>query len=52
VIQTVFYYIRSDIEKKARSFRIGVFTVFLVVSFITLLKSIVDVAPVAFLKVG
>ena len=45
-------YVRSDISKKPKSFCIGVFTVFLVVSFITALKSLIDVAPIAFLKVG
>ena len=49
---TILNYIRKDIKKKAKSFRIGVFTVFLVVSFITALKSLIDVAPIAFLKVA
>jgi hypothetical protein len=49
---TILAYIRNDIRKNARSFRIGVFTVFLVVSFITALKSLIDVAPIAFLKVA
>lgn len=52
MIRTILSYIHSDITKKKRSFRIGVFTIFLVVTFIMLLKSIVDVAPIAFLKVG
>jgi hypothetical protein len=51
-LRTIFNYIGSDITKKKRSFKIGVFTIFLVVTFIMLLKSIVDVAPIAFLKVG
>ena len=49
---TIFNYIYSDIQKKKRSFKIGIFTFFLVVTFITILKSVVDVAPIAFLKVG
>jgi len=49
---TVFNYIKSDIRKKTRAFRIGVVTIFIVVGFITMLKSIIDVAPIAFLKVG
>ena len=49
---TVINYIISDIHKKKRSFRIGVFTIFLVVTFIMMLKSLVDIAPIAFLKVG
>lgn len=28
------------------------FTIFIVVSFITMMKSIIDIVPVAFLKVG
>ena len=31
---------------------IGVYTIFLTVSFVTMLKSVVDVLPFAFLKVG
>jgi hypothetical protein len=50
LLLTVLAYIRKDIKKKPTSFRIGVFTVFLVVSFITALKSLIDVAPIAFLK--
>lgn len=50
--RTVINYITSDIKKKKRSFRIGVFTIFLVVSFIMMLKALVDIAPIAFLKVG
>lgn len=52
ILKTVMRYVVADIQKKARSFKIGVFTVFLVVCFITMLKSIIDVAPIAFLKVG
>lgn len=52
MLRTIINFIASDITKKQRSFKIGVFTVFLVVMFISLLKSIVDVAPIAFLKVG
>lgn len=52
MLKTICHYIYSDIQKKQRSFKIGVFTIFLVVTFIMLLKSLVDVAPIAFLKVG
>lgn len=52
LIATIMAYLLSDIRKKKRSFGIGVFTVFLVVSFITTLKSMIDVAPIAMLKVG
>ena len=49
---TIVSYLISEQKKKQRAFQIGVFTVFLVVSFLTLLKSAVDVAPVAFVKLG
>ena len=49
---TVMNYIYSDILKRTRSFKIGVFTIFMVVSFIMMLKALVDIAPIAFLKVG
>jgi uncharacterized Tic20 family protein len=50
--KTIFGYMVSEQSKKARSFQIGVFTIFLVVSFLTLLKSAVDVAQVAFVKIA
>ena len=52
LLSTVLAYIESDIKKKKTNFVIGVCSIFLVVSFITSLKSIIDVAPIAFLKVG
>ena len=38
--------------KKPTAFKIGVFTVFLVVMVITMLKSVVDSAPILFVKLG
>jgi hypothetical protein len=49
---TIFTYMLSELKKKPRSFNIGVFTVFLVVAFLSLLQSAVDIAPVAFLKLA
>ena len=49
---TIVSYLLSETKKKQRSFQIGIFTVFLVVAFLTLLKSAVDIAPVAFVKIG
>lgn len=49
---TILTLLISETSKKQRSFQIGVFTVFIVVAFLTLLKSIVDVSPVAFVKVA
>ena len=51
-LYTIFNYVKSDIKKKQRSFKIGVFTIFLVVMFIVMLKSVVDKVGVAFLKVA
>jgi hypothetical protein len=45
-------YVLKDIKTKPRSFCIGVVTVFLVVSFITALRSQIDIVPIALLKVG
>jgi len=42
----------SDSMKKPTSFKIGVFTVFLVVMVITMLKSVVDSAPILYVKLG
>lgn len=49
---TIVTYLINELGKKQRSFQIGVFTVFIVVAFLTLLKSVVDVAPIAFVKVA
>ena len=45
-------YITSDIIKKKCSFFIGVFSIYLVVSFISFLKSVIDISPIVFLNVG
>ena len=50
--ETIWSYLASDLCKKSRSFCIGIFTVMMVVSFITMLKSVIDVSSVAFLKIG
>jgi hypothetical protein len=52
MLVTVLNYIRSDIRNKNRAFKIGVVTIFMVVSFIAMLKSLIEVAPIAFLKIG
>ena len=51
-VWTTLYYLYSDIQRKQQSFKIGVCTIFLVVSLITMLKAVVDVAPIAFLKLA
>ena len=45
-------YLIAEITKKPSAFKIGIFTVFLVVMVITMLKSVVDSAPVLFVKLG
>ena len=52
LLKTVLAYVFSDIKKKPTSFCIGVFTVFMVVCFIVALKGLIDVAPIALLKVA
>ncbi len=42
----------SESVKQPTAFKIGVFTVFIVVMFITMLKSVVDSAPILFVKIG
>lgn len=49
---SILRYILADIFKKQGSFKIGVATIFMVVSFTTVLKSVIDVAPIAFVKVA
>ena len=41
-----------ETKKKQRAFQIGIFTVFLVVTVITMLKSVVDCSPILFVKIG
>ena len=49
---TIITFLVSEQSKKKKSFQIGVFTVFIVVAFLTLLKNIVDVSSVAFVKIA
>ena len=50
--RTILRYLSSEIQKKPSAFKIGIFTVFLVVMVITMLKSVVDSAPILFVKIG
>lgn len=45
-------YLRSDLQKRQRSFRIGVFSIFIVVAFLSMLLSIVMLGSIVFLKVA
>ncbi len=49
---TIITFLVSEQSKKKKSFQIGIFTVFIVVAFLTLLKNIVDVSSVAFVKIA
>lgn len=43
-------YVLADLKKKPRSYKIGVFTVTLTITFVILLYSILDVLPLVFIK--
>ena len=45
-------YLMIEQQKKQRALKIGIFTVFLVVCMITMLKSVVDSSPIIFVKIG
>ena len=45
-------YLVTDTQKQMRAFKIGVFTTFLVVMVITMLKSVVASSPLLFVKIG
>lgn len=48
LLSASFMYVINDMKKKKREFFIGVMTIFLVVSFVTFLDSLVQVAPAVF----
>ena len=45
-------YMLSEQAKKQEAMKIGIFTIFLVVMIITMLKSVVDSTPILFVKLG
>ncbi|CAD8197198.1 unnamed protein product [Paramecium octaurelia] len=45
-------YIISDIAKRPRSFKIGLFTIYLVVTFLALLESAVQLSPLIFIQLA
>ena len=49
-LATVINYTFQDSRKNFRSFKIGVTSILLVVAFVTFLKSMVDIAPIALLR--
>ena len=50
--EVVTRYLVVEQTKKQRALKIGIFTVFLVVMCMTMLKSVVDVSPIIFVKIG
>jgi len=52
ITETIVNYVVGDLNKKRGSFQIGVFTIFLVVTFITMLKGVIDAMPVLFLQIA
>ena len=50
VLITIARYIKADIRKKQRAFKLGLFSIALVVAFITALKSLVDISPIVNLR--
>ena len=45
-------YVVAGLQRKRGDFHIGLFTVFLVVASITMLKSVIDATPVLFLQMA
>lgn len=45
-------YLNAEMQKKIGGMRIGVFTVFMVVTVIVMLESVVSVTPIFFVKFG
>mmetsp|Transcript_15625 Transcript_15625/g.19666 ORF Transcript_15625/g.19666 Transcript_15625/m.19666 type:complete len:85 (+) Transcript_15625:151-405(+) len=52
VLATILRYLSSDKAKRPRSFYIGVTTVFILVTVITMFKAVIEVAPILFVKIG
>jgi len=50
--QIIFTYLLNDIEKKPRSFKIGIFTIFLVIGFLAAIQSAFQLSPVIFLAIA
>ncbi|KAL4502254.1 hypothetical protein ABPG72_000489 [Tetrahymena utriculariae] len=48
----IIQYLINDIKKKPRSFKIGIFSIFLVIGFISAIESAFQLSPVIFLTIG
>ena len=51
-LKVILNYLKSDIVKKQRSFKIGLISIFLVVFFIALLTNTISVSPIVFLRLS
>lgn len=51
-LQIIFSYILTDIRKKPRSFKIGVFSIFIVVAFLIVLQSAKQLTPALFIRLS
>ena len=52
VFSIILAYIINDIQKKPRSFKIGLFSIFIVVGFLVLMQSALQLSPLVFLKIS
>lgn len=52
VFDTILRYLSADKAKRPRPFYIGVTTVFILVTVITMFKSVIEVAPILFVRIG
>ena len=51
-LRVILNYLIAETQKKLTGFRIGIFTVFMVVTFIVMLKSVIQITPILFVKLG
>ena len=51
-LRVILNYMIAEQERKRSGLRIGIFSVFLVVAVITMLKAVVSVTPIIFVKIG
>ena len=48
----IFNFVVTDIIKRPRSYKIGVFSIFLVISFLVFLQSVLELTPIIFIKIA
>jgi len=51
-LKIILNYVITDIQKRPRSFKIGVFSVFIVVTFLTILQAGLSITPIIFIKLA